>query len=151
MTQIAALASALAVLAFTRVWHAEETYQESDEDDGLGGDLGGVGGDSRRPRTPGNEADAGNGESVDARVLTRARADADRDTHDGPLDVFRAYAPYLAIIVVFVLASRVPAITGKAPAKVGTTGTGLESVTHIVNWPGLHILKPNGDPVRGPT
>ncbi|MFB7569651.1 L-lactate permease [Streptomyces sp. NPDC056165] len=124
---VAALASALAVLAFTRVWHAEETYQENDEDDGPGG----AGGDSRRPRTPGGEADA----------------DADRDTHDGPLDVFKAYAPYLAIIVVFVLATRVPAITGKAPTKVGTTGTGLESVTHIVNWPGLHIVKPNGDPV----
>ncbi|MFB6955981.1 L-lactate permease [Streptomyces sp. NPDC056309] len=128
---VAALASALAVLAFTRVWHAEETYQESDEDDGPGGDLGGAGSDSRRPRTPGGEVDT----------------DADRDTHDGPLDVFKAYAPYLAIIVVFVLATRVPAITGKAPTKVGTTGTGLESVTHIVNWPGLHIVKPNGDPV----
>ncbi|MFJ5898112.1 L-lactate permease [Streptomyces sp. NPDC093064] len=118
---VAALASALAVLAFTRVWHAEETYQENDEDDGPGGDLGSAGG----------EADA----------------DADRDTHDGPLDVFKAYAPYLAIIVVFVLATRVAAITGKAPTKVGTTGTGLESVTHIVDWPGLHIVKPNGDPV----
>ncbi|MFF4793508.1 L-lactate permease [Streptomyces sp. NPDC001276] len=128
---VAALASALAVLAFTRVWHAEETYQEGDEDDGPGGALGSAGGHSRRPRTPGGEADAG----------------ADRDTHDGPLDVFKAYAPYLAIIVVFVLATRVPAITGKAPTKVGTTGTGLESVTHIVNWPGLHIVKPNGDPV----
>ncbi|MEU6005094.1 L-lactate permease [Streptomyces sp. NPDC047453] len=128
---VAALASALAVLAFTRVWHAEETYQEGDEDDGPGGDLGSADGDSRRPRTPGGESDAG----------------ADGDTHDGPLDVFKAYAPYLAIIVVFVLATRVPAITGKAPTKVGTTGTGLESVTRIVNWPGLHIVKPNGDPV----
>ncbi|MDF3298764.1 L-lactate permease [Streptomyces tropicalis] len=144
---VAALASALAVLAFTRVWHAEETYQESDEDDGLGSGLGGAGAASREPRTPGGEPDSGGDEFVDTRVLTRARADADRDTHDSPLDVFRAYAPYLAIIVVFVLATRVPAITGTAPAKVGMTGTGLESVTRIVNWPGLHIIKPNGDPV----
>ncbi|GAA3817913.1 L-lactate permease [Streptomyces chiangmaiensis] len=140
---VAALASALAVLAFTRVWHADEAYQESDEDDGLDGADGG----SRRPRTPGGEPEPESGESVDTRVLTRARADADRDVHDSPLDVFKAYAPYLAIIVVFVLATRVPAITGKAPTKVGTTGTGLESVTHIVNWPGLHIFKANGDPV----
>ncbi|WP_330456390.1 L-lactate permease [Streptomyces sp. NBC_00820] len=149
---IAALASALAVLAFTRVWHAEETYQENNEnnkdaeDDGLDGDLGDADDGSRRSRTPGQPASAG-GEFVDTRVVARARADADRDTRDSPLDVFKAYAPYLAVIVVFVLATRVPAITGKAPAKVGATGTGLESVTHIVNWPGLHVLRPNGDPV----
>ncbi|MFJ8198268.1 L-lactate permease [Streptomyces sp. NPDC096152] len=139
---VAALASALAVLAFTRVWHAEETYQESDEDGGAGGTGG-----SRRPPASGGEAVAGGGEFVDSRVLTRARADAGRDTHDSPREVFKAYAPYLAIIVVFVLATRVPAITGKAPTKVGETGTGLDSVTRIVNWPGLHILKANGDPV----
>ncbi|MEU6651514.1 L-lactate permease [Streptomyces sp. NPDC046900] len=144
---VAALASALAVLAFTRVWHAEETYHESDEDHGVDGDLDGADGGSRRPQTPGGEPAPGSGESADSQVLTRARADADRDTHDSPLDVFKAYAPYLAIIVVFVLATRVPAITGKPPAGVGATGTGLESVTHIVNWPGLHIIKASGDPV----
>ncbi|MFF0794316.1 L-lactate permease [Streptomyces spiralis] len=144
---IAALASVLAVLAFTRVWHAEETYQESDEDDRPDGVLGGVDDGSGRPRTPDGAPDPAGGESVATRLPTRARADTDRDTHDSPLDVFKAYAPYLAIIVVFVLATRVPAITGKPPAGVGATGTGLESVTHIVNWPGLHILKANGDPV----
>ncbi|MEU1411705.1 L-lactate permease [Streptomyces sp. NPDC005731] len=144
---VAALASALAVLVFTRLWHAEETYQESDEDEGLDGDLDDSDGGSRRPRTPGGEPATGRDESADSQVLTRARADADRDFHDSPLDVFKAYAPYLAIIVVFVLATRVPAITGKPPTGVGATGTGLESVTHIVNWPGLHILKANGDPV----
>ncbi|MFF8942967.1 L-lactate permease [Streptomyces sp. NPDC014864] len=139
---VAALASALAVLVFTRVWHAEETYQESDEDGGAEGAGG-----SRRPPASGGEAVVGGEEFVDSRVLTRARADAGRDTHDSPREVFKAYAPYLAIIVVFVLATRVPAITGKAPTKVGETGTGLDSVTRIVNWPGLHILKANGDPV----
>ncbi|MEV6296166.1 L-lactate permease [Streptomyces sp. NPDC051896] len=142
---IAALASVLAVLAFTRVWHAEETYQESDEGDGLDGVLGGANGGSRRPRTRDGATDPASGESVDTRLPTRVRPDTDRDTRDSPLDVFKAYAPYLAIIVVFVLATRVPAITGKPPAKVGATGTGLESVTHILNWPGLHILKANGD------
>ncbi|MFS4091069.1 L-lactate permease [Streptomyces sp. AF1A] len=152
---IAALASMLAVLAFTRVWHAEETYQESREDDGIddgiddsnGGVLSGARGGSRGPQNPDGAPDAEGGESVETRLPTRARATTDRDTHDSPLDVFRAYAPYLAIIVVFVLATRVPAITGKPPAGVGASGTGLESVTRIVNWPGLHIFKPNGDPV----
>jgi lactate permease len=58
--------------------------------------------------------------------------------------VFKAYAPYLVIIVVFVFATRVPAITGKAPTKVGKAGTGLESATRIVNWPGLHIFNASG-------
>jgi lactate permease len=140
---IAALASALAVLAFTRVWRAEETYQEGEEDDDPDGGAGG----SRRPVTPGGEPVAGDGEFVDTRVLTRAREDADRDIRDSRRDVFKAYAPYLAIIVVFVLATRVPAITGKPPAKPGQTGSGIESVTHIVRWPGLHIANAAGDPV----
>lgn len=45
------------------------------------------------------------------------------------------------------LATRVPAITGKAPAKPGQSGTGLESVTRIVNWPGLHIFNDKGEAV----
>ena len=61
--------------------------------------------------------------------------------------MFRAYAPYLIIIVIFVLATRVPAITGTAPTKVGHHGTGLEAATHIVNWPGLHITNDAGKAV----
>ncbi len=139
---VAALASALAVLGFTRVWRAKETYRESDEGDGLD-----AGGGSRRPRPCAAEPRPESGESVDIRVVSRARADSGRDTHDAPSAVFKAYAPYLAVIVVFVLATRVPAITGKAPTEVGASGTGLESVTRIVDWPGLHIVKPNGDAV----
>ncbi|MFD7992712.1 L-lactate permease [Streptomyces mexicanus] len=139
---VAALASALAVLGFTRVWRAEETYRESDDGDGLD-----AGGGSRRPRPPAAEPRPDGGESVDIRVVARARADSARDTHDAPSAVFKAYAPYLAVIVVFVLATRVPVITGKAPTEVGASGTGLESVTRIVDWPGLHIVKPNGDAV----
>lgn len=139
---IAALASALAVLVFTRVWHAKGSYTESEAaDDGTdaadGTDTGpGTGG--------GVAAPAGGG---GAGVTTRTRAEADRRTHDSPLDVFKAYAPYLIVIVVFVLATRVPAITGTPPAKAGDTGTGIEAVTHIVNWPGLHILNEAGKPV----
>ncbi|MBC2866076.1 L-lactate permease [Streptomyces mexicanus] len=140
---VAALASALAVLGFTRVWRARETYRES----GDRGGLDGAGDDSRRPRPPAAEPRPNGGEPVDTRAVAGARADSGHDTHDAPSAVFKAYAPYLAVIVVFVLATRVPAITGKAPTEVGASGTGLESVTHIIDWPGLHIAKPNGDPV----
>jgi lactate permease len=80
-------------------------------------------------------------------VLTRVESGPEPAPGDSRLDVFRAYAPYLAIIVVFVLATRVPAITGKPPAKPGTSGTGIESVTRIVNWPGLHITNADGNAV----
>jgi lactate permease len=147
---IAALASALAVLALTRVWHAAEPYTESEDEDDLGAGTGGAIGTGRDGGEPGSPAGGGVSEgpgNTDSLVLTRVASDPEPAPRDSPLDVFKAYAPYLAIIVVFVLATRVPAITGKPPTKVGTTGTGIESVTHIVNWPGLHILKASGDPV----
>nr|WTB28641.1 L-lactate permease [Streptomyces sp. NBC_00830] len=155
---VAALAAALALLLFTRVWHASEAYTETDTDtDGLGnaaeGGYGAAGrtGDGTGPGSggglPGGNGGGEHSGSSESDLLTRVSSDTERPTRDSPLDIFKAYAPYLAIIVVFVLATRVPAITGKAPAKVGATGTGIESVTHIVNWPGLHITNAGGDPV----
>jgi lactate permease len=116
---IAALASALAVLLFTRVWHAAESYNESAATDGGDGGSGGSGGGGTAVKT----------------------------VPDTRMEVFRAYAPYIVIIVVFVLATRVPAITGTAPKKPGESGTGLEFVTQIINWPGLHIFNDAGEPV----
>jgi len=107
---VAALASALAVLLFTRVWHPAESYTENTETGGGGA----------------------------TKVETRT---------DSRVEVFRAYAPYLVIIAVFVLATRIPAITGKPPTKPGQSGTGLEAVTQIINWPGLHIFNDAGDKV----
>jgi lactate permease len=113
---VAALASALAVLLFSRVWHPAESYTETSGDE------------------PGTTAPAGGGTKVATVPDTR-------------VEVWRAYAPYLVIIVVFVLATRVPAIMGTAPKKPGESGTGLEAVTRIFNWPGLHIVNDAGDPV----
>ncbi|HET6633465.1 MAG TPA: L-lactate permease [Streptomyces sp.] len=159
---IASLASALAVLAFTRVWHAKESYQESgtDEDDAsgdtAGGGTGGVAGGkpatdggTPAPAGPGGAGgpSADDGQDTDALVLTRVREESGRDIHDSRLDVFKAYAPYLVVILVFVLATRVPAIKGTAPSGVGDTGTGLEIATWIFNWPGLDIVNAAGDPV----
>jgi lactate permease len=132
---IASLASALAVLLFTRVWHARESYVEPDAPDES--DVDGSGGPSvTTPRGP-----RGGGDTA---VATRPRADVGAEVRDTPMEVFKAYAPYLMIIVVFVLATRVPAITGKPPAKPGRSGTGLEAVTQIINWPGLHIYNASG-------
>jgi lactate permease len=114
---IAALASAAAVLAFTRVWHPSEGYVEREPEPETGGGT----------------------------VRTRA---ATTDTVvDSRADVLRAYAPYLIIIAVFVLATRVPFITGVAPTKPGTNGTGLEAATWIFDWPGLNIVSDTGQAV----
>jgi lactate permease len=131
---IASLASALAVLAFTRVWHAKEPYVESDDEEPASG-----GSVVKSQPTAGG---GGQGGSV-AVAATRT----EEAVHDTRTDIVKAYAPYLIIIVIFVLATRVPAITGVAPKTPGSGGTGLESWTHIYNWPGLHIMNNKGDAV----
>ncbi len=132
---IASLASALALLAFTRVWRPAEPYVESDEDDGE------PAGATASPAGAGRGPGGGGGVAV-------AEAETDTAVRDTPIEVFRAYAPYLIIIVVFVIATRVSAITGVPPLKPGDGGgTGLESVTRIYSWPGLHILNGKGLPV----
>ena len=133
---VASLASALAVLAFTRVWHPKEGYVERAADEPAP-----AGSASQQPRISG---DTGEGRPVEVAV---ARADSGTAVRDTPGDTFRAYAPYLIIIVIFVVATRIPAITGVAPAKPGAAGTGLESVTRIYDWPGLHIISGKGTAV----
>jgi len=116
---IASILSALAVLAFTRVWHSKEGYTEEAQP-------------------------AGEARPIE---VTQASAPAGATIRDTPGDIFRAYAPYLIITVVFVLATRIPAVTGVAPTKPGAAGTGLESVTRIYDWPGLHIVSATGKAV----
>ncbi len=133
---IASLASALAVLAFTRVWHPAEGYVETSGDEHARRDAA-----SRPARM------SGDSQEVRPAEAARARADTGTTVRDTPGDIFRAYAPYLIIIVVFVLATRISAITGVAPTKPGAGGTGLESVTRIYAWPGLHIVSGTGKAV----
>jgi lactate permease len=131
---IASLASALAVLAFTRVWHPKEGYVES-ADDAPAHRA------SARHRThASDDPEEGYPASAASAPATTSEG-AGRDT---PGDVFKAYAPYLIIIVIFVVATRVSAITGVAPTKPGAGGTGLESATRIYDWPGLHIVSGKG-------
>ncbi len=133
---IASLASALAVLAFTRVWHPKEGYVETADD-------------APAHREPARHQVHVSGDPGEGSPATSAPAPAASDgtVRDTPVDVFKAYAPYLIIIVIFVVATRVPAITGVAPAKPGAGGTGLESATRIYDWPGLHIVSGKGKAV----
>jgi lactate permease len=133
---VASLASALAVLAFTRVWHPKEGYVET-------------AGDAPGHREPARHRRHVSGDPREGYPAAAASAPAASDgtVRDTPGDVFKAYAPYLIIIVIFVVATRVPAITGVAPTKPGAGGTGLESATRIYDWPGLHIVNGKGKAV----
>jgi lactate permease len=145
---IASLTSALAVLAFTRVWHPKERYLETSDDDPV------PPGSAYRSKPPGSAPQPPSPGSAPGRTETghpiavaQAEANTDTEIPDTPAEIFRAYAPYLIIIVVFVLATRVPHITGVAPTKPGGGGTGLESLTRIHEWPGLHIVTDTGKAV----
>ena len=64
------------------------------------------------------------------------RAAAEQDSRG---DVIRAYAPYLIVVVVFVL------------AQIALIKSFLDSVTIKFQWPGLHLLTATGKPSMLPT
>ena len=101
----ASLLSAAAVVAMVRVWRPREPYTE-------------------RAAVAGGAADEPTPEFA-ARVEGR----------DTPAEVIRAYAPYLIIIVVFVVCQITP------------VKNFLDKATIKFHWPGLHLVSPKGKPV----
>jgi lactate permease len=101
----ASLLSAAAVVAMVRVWSPREPYTE-------------------RAAVAGGAADEPTPEFA-ARVEGR----------DTPAEVTRAYAPYLIIIVVFVVCQITP------------VKNFLDKATIKFHWPGLHLVSPKGKPV----
>jgi lactate permease len=63
------------------------------------------------------------------------RAARAQDHHDSRADVVRAYAPYGIIIFVFVV------------CQIGPVKRLLDSATMTFNWPGLHVVDADGDPL----
>ncbi|MFZ5850303.1 MAG: L-lactate permease [Actinomycetota bacterium] len=107
---VASLASAAAVVLFLRVWRPAMAYSEA--------------GNGPLPAVAGGAADAPTPEF------------AGRVAHpDAGVEVARAYAPYLIIIAVFVL------------AQVKPIAKALDSVTATFAWPGLHLQNPAGSPL----
>jgi lactate permease len=124
---VASLVSIAATLLFLRVWKPAEKYVETAEVAAavpakatVGASTGGGhAGDGT------HATDLGAGDAA-----TYAQRDAGK--HDTPADVARAYAPYLVIIAVFVLA-QIPAVKDA-----------LDSVTRVFHWPGLNIQNAAG-------
>jgi lactate permease len=134
---VASLVGAGATVLLLRVWSPSEPYIEADEDElatvGAGSSRAasaGAAGSGTRTTSAGRSADGlGDGGEDDG----PGRVD-DLHVQDSPIEVLRAYAPYLIIIVVFVVA-QIPAIKDA-----------LDSVTKLFDWPGLHIQTSKGDP-----
>ncbi|MEP9384839.1 L-lactate permease [Nocardioides sp. KR10-350] len=145
---VASLFSALVLVGFLRVWQARElvtaptvhapTPRDSDavvtvtEAVAVSGSAGGGTTTATVPRGaagPGGSSGAGSG--------TAGSGTADTGPVDSRRDVMLAYAPYVVIIVLFVV-TNITAIKDQL-AK--------EPFTHPANWPGLHVLNTAGDPV----
>jgi lactate permease len=119
---VASLASAIAIVAFLRLWHP--TVEAATRAAGGG---------------PGRPAIAG-GAVYDATFEREARRRGD-DYVDSRGEILAAYAPYLIIIAVFALAQ----ITW-LPFK-----DFLEGRTTQFSWPGLDVLNAKGEPPKSLT
>ena len=126
---VAALASALAVVALVRVWQPVESPD-------LGGD-GAPAADEEPVPPAGSGAREPSGDLPTA-VATR---EAPAVVVDSRADIARAYAPYLIIIALFSI------------ANIGAVKTALAKSPWSTkfSWPGLHIFNANGKPASSVT
>lgn len=163
---VASLFSALVLVAFLRIWQAPEVVTAPmvrpsppgddaivTETETVAAGSGGTptatatrsGGSAGLDSAAGSHRAGGGGSgggSDDGSVGAGgagvgSAATADGAPQDSRRDVVLAYAPYLVLIVLFV-------ITNLAPIK---NRLAMEPFTHPVNWPGLHVLNSAGDPV----
>jgi lactate permease len=121
---VAALLSTAAIVAFLRVWTPGEPLLAEDT---------APTGRFQRP--------AAAGASVHDPVMEKEVARRDDTQRDSKLDVLRAYAPYLIIIVVFSIA-QIPAVKNKLAESPWTT---------TFQWPGLDVRTPDGEAVSSLT
>ncbi len=138
---VAALASAVAVVLVLRVWQPAQTYTEAPETVSVGSGVTstaattpGSGRGTRGVPAAGGDHPVGPGSGTVDELAAR-----DAGIVDSRADVMRAYAPYLIIIAVFVVA-QIPAVKDA-----------LDSVTRLVTWPGLDLQTASGKPSALPT
>jgi lactate permease len=114
---VASLLSMAAIIALVRVW------------------------EPKKPRlTVSNDSDRRVADPLTEGVPVHKPAIASQDdpNKDPPLEVLRAYAPYLIIIGVFSIA-QIPLIKQRLSESPWTA---------TFQWPGLHVRTPDGEPVR---
>jgi lactate permease len=118
---VASLFSTACIVGFLRVWQPGEPLRAE------------VTGRFERPAVAG-------GESHDA-LMEREIARRDDTQKDPPLEVIRAYAPYLIIIAIFSIA-QIAAIKDWMAESPWTT---------TFEWPGLDVRSPDGEPLMSLT
>ena len=137
---VASLVGAGATVLLLRVWSPTESYLETEERVLVGttAGRGAVAAGSSGTASLGiGSDDTGSGPTGAGRADTRTGTGggaAEIEVVDSSADVARAYAPYLIIIAVFVVA-QIPAVKDA-----------LDSVTKTFGWPGLHIENSKGEP-----
>jgi lactate permease len=149
---VASLVSAASVVLVLRVWHPAGTYVEAPEFGTYASESrasGTIPGGARRgssastPGQAGADVGVGLGGSSDHPIgqgpgTAAELAARDLDKNDTGSDVFKAYAPYLIIILVFSLA-QIPVIKDA-----------LAAPTKIFQWPGLDLQNAAGKPSTVP-
>ncbi|MEP7018725.1 MAG: L-lactate permease [Actinomycetota bacterium] len=144
---IASLAAAASVVLLLRVWRPSDSYVEEPEMASAtiaGSTSGGMGRGAGDLSTRALIATAANREGYPVAQGTGSgtpteTAAEDINHKDSRTEVFKAYAPYLIIIVVFALA-QVPPIRDA-----------LAATTVKFQWPGLHLQSASGKPSKVPT
>jgi lactate permease len=135
---VASLVAAASVMLLLRVWRPAGSYVEAPE---VGADVSAAGAShgSRVGSAPGRSgavdtaAVGSSGYPIGLGTPNAAElAERDRQHHDSGSDVFKAYAPYLIIIVVFSLA-QIPVISDA-----------LAAPTRSFQWPGLDLQTASG-------
>jgi lactate permease len=116
---VASLTATAAIVALLRVWQPSEPIVAE--------------GGGPRPAVA--------GASIDDPVMEAEIARRDRREKDPPIEVLRAYAPYLIIIAVF-------AIAQIGPIKEWMEG---KPGTYEFGWPGLHVVNPDGEAIKSLT
>jgi lactate permease len=121
---VASLAATAAIVVFLRVWSPGEPLLAEDS---------APSGRFQRP--------AAAGASVSDPAMEREITRRDDTRKDPPLEVFRAYAPYLIIIAIFSIA-QIAAIKDALAESPWTT---------TFQWPGLDVRTPDGEAVSSLT
>jgi lactate permease len=147
---VASFVSALAVVLLLRVWQPAHRYVELDTEVMAGAGTGSsaqAAASTGAPAATPAAARAGRGEGgsdhpIGEGVGTREDLAArDAAAHDTRSDVFKAYAPYVIVVVVFILA-QLPGIKDLLAAKWANPS---------FSWPGLDLQSPDGKPSTIPT
>jgi lactate permease len=134
---VASLVAAAAVVAVTRV--SRQPAVAGAARDRVSAGAGGGGGAVDDRATVGTElGDRPGGQRAHDQDGPRSGRTGDGPVHDSRADVFKAYAPYLIVIVIFSIAN----ISGIKAALAE------EPWTYKFSWPGLHVFAPgSSDPI----